>query len=94
MKIIDPNTFYKTLITEGDISLYSFNTYLDDNGKLSNYFDLEVFNKSGEWLENQINIMNTEEDDEEKTYGNLSYLGTVLYDTSYIEPQYTELFKL
>ena len=94
MKIIDPNTFYEKLITEGDISLYAYNSYLDDNGKLSNYFDLEVFNKSGEWLENQINTMNTEDDDEEKTYGNLSYLGTVLDDTSYIVPQYTELFKL
>lgn len=94
MKIIDPNTFYESLITKGDISLYSFNTYLDDNGNLRKYFDLEVFNKSGEWLENQTRVLEEDEDDQSVSYGNLSYLGTVLDDTSYIVPQYTEIFKL
>lgn len=94
MKILNPTTFYEKLILEGDISLYSANEYLDDNGYIHNTLDLEVFNKSGEWLENQMNYFNTEDDEEEITYGNLSYLSTVLDDTSYIVPQYTEIFKL
>lgn len=94
MKIINPTTFYDKLITEGDISLYSFNQELDGNGYIKDLVDLEIFNKSGEWLDNQINSRNSELDDEYKTYGNFSYLGTVLDDTSYIVPQYTELFKL
>lgn len=95
MKIINPDTFYDLLIKDSDISLYAFNnSKVADNGLFTNILDLEVFNKSGEWLENQVNEMNTLDDVEEKAYGNLSYLGTVLDDTSYIVPQYTELFKL
>lgn len=94
MKIINPNTFYDELITTGDISLYAYNTYKDDNGYIRDTLNLEIFNKSGEWLENQINEFNTYDDKDEVSYGNLSYLSTVLDDTSFVVPQYTELFKL
>lgn len=94
MQIINPTTFYNKLITTGDHSLYSYNKALDDNGELYDILNLKIFNKTGEWLENQMRVLEEEGDDEYVTYGNLSYLSTVLDDTSYIVPQYTELFKL
>ena len=94
MQIINPTTFYDKLITTGDQSLYSYNNALDDNGELYDILNLKIFNKTGEWLENQMRVLEEEGDDEYVTYGNLSYLSTVLDDTSYIVPQYTELFKL
>jgi len=94
MQIINPTTFYDKLITTGNQALYSYNNTLDDNGELYNILNLKIFNKTGEWLENQMRVLEEEGDDEYVTYGNLSYLSTVLDDTSYIVPQYTELFKL
>ena len=102
MKIIDPKVFYDILITgESDnelseLSLYALNTEIDEDSRdgLRNKFDLEVFNESGEWLENQRNEFNTENDIEEKVYGNFNYLSTVLDESSYILPQYTEIFKI
>lgn len=94
MQIINPTTFYDKLITTGDQALYSYNKALDDNGELYDILNLKIFNKTGEWLENQMRVLEEEGDDEYVTYGNLSYLSTVLDDTSYIVPQYTELFKL
>lgn len=94
MQIINPTTFYDKLITTGNQALYSYNNALDDNGELYDILNLKIFNKTGEWLENQMRVLEEEGDDEYVTYGNLSYLSTVLDDTSYIVPQYTELFKL
>lgn len=100
MKIIDPEIFYKILITGeennplNEYSLNSSNTELDANGNLYNKFNLKIFNLSGNWLEQQINLFNTQDDENETIYGNFNYLSTVLDESSYILPQYTEIFKI
>ena len=97
MQVINPEVFYKYLITNedfnNDLSLSAKNTYLDDNGKIFNHFDLDISNQSGEWLENQMNTMNEDKDDSEVTYGNFKYLSTIVSEDA-LFPVYMELFSL
>lgn len=97
LEILNPEFFYKYLITnEGfsnDFSLYALNTYLDEKGEIKKYFDLDVSNLAGEWLEGQTNTYDTLTDDQELTIGNFQYLNTVINEMV-LFPQYTEIFKL
>jgi len=97
MQVINPEIFYKYLITnedfQNDLSLFAKNTYLDDTGNLQTYFNFDISNQSGEWLENQVNTMNTENDDDETTFGNFRYLSTVVSEEAMF-PVYSELFSL
>ena len=67
MRVISPDVFYRYLITNenfsNDLALYPNNQYLDENGNLKNKFNLNIFNLSGDWFENQVNTMNTQKDD-------------------------------
>lgn len=97
MRVISPDVFYRYLITNenfsNDLALYPNNQYLDENGNLKNKFNLNIFNLSGDWFENQVNTMNTQKDDNKEYFGNFQYLTTVVDETAMF-PQYTELFSL